>query len=137
MQEFSSNSEDQQAQNYAEIIESQKTLFVHLANYCPHNSNSNFLHISDSQWKSLREKMGFFFQCEQGQIEFLDNARPFSCSYEEVVRNRPEAYSGFEVKGKKEGFGILTYWNGVVKYKGEFQDDEPSYPDEFKAWNSK
>lgn len=110
--------ETQRLQNYNEIIKDQEKLFMHLSSFCPHNSNSNFLHISNAQWDSLYDKMVFYYSCNQKEISFVDNARPFNCNYDDICRNRPAKYTGFLVQGRKEGFGMLTYWNGVVKYKG-------------------
>lgn len=124
-------------QKYTELIALQKQLFIHQPSVCPHNKSSNFMHIPSSQWQKIIDKMCFYYQCEEDEIQFEDNARPFSCCYDEICRSRPYKYTGFVVQGWREGYGLLTYWNGVYKYKGVFTANEAESPGNFREWNSK
>lgn len=127
--------EEQKAQNWVEIVDETKKLFMHIGVYCQHDMKSNFYHISDNQWKTINEKIRFYYGCEENQVSFVDNARPFNCDYEEIMTQKPCRYTGFLVNNKKECYGMLTYWNGVVKYRGLFENDEAQSPKDFKKWN--
>lgn len=50
--------------------------------------------------------MKFYYQCEDSEIEFLDNARAFPCPYDEAMREKPYKYTGMLVRGNKEGYGL-------------------------------
>ena len=125
----------QKAQNFQEIIDITNQMFMHIVKQIGYDSLSNFYHVSNSQWECLHEKIRFYYACDRDQVIFSDNARPFSCPYDDIVSQKPCKYTGFLVKDKKEGYGMQSYWNGVVKYKGLFENDEPKNPEKFKKWN--